>query len=378
MSAAERAIAVATHRFARPPELLASAPGRVNLIGEHTDHQDGFVLPLAIEHRTWIAYTPNGGRRAQVVAADLNKESEIDLDRLEQRPRNWSNYLVGVAYVMQKAGLPLEGWDGVIASDVPRGAGLSSSAALEIAASLAFLNSPTWDATALAKIGQEAENEWVGVSSGIMDQLVSAAAEAGAALFIDCRTLATRPVVLPGAATVVVMDTSTRRGLLGSGYDDRRRACERVAATFHAKVLRDVSWEQLHAGAEAMTEEDFRRARHVISENDRVIQAIEHATDPETLGRLIDESHRSLQHDFEVSTPELDTMAEIARAVPGCFGARMTGGGFGGAAIALIETPAIDRFVDQVSKKYQAQTGLTPTLFATSPSQGATREEYAT
>ena len=377
MSAAERAIAAATRRFAGQPGLLASAPGRVNLIGEHTDHQDGFVLPLAIEHRTWIAYSPNGGRRTTVVADDLKRESKIDLDRLEQRPHNWTNYLIGVANAMHGAGLPLGGWDGAIASDVPRGAGLSSSAALEIAASLAFLDSPTWDATVLAKIGQQAENEWVGVSSGIMDQLVSASATAGAALFIDCRTLATQPVRLPSAATVVVMDTSTRRGLVGSAYDDRRQACERVAATFGSRVLRDVSWEQLEQAGPALADEDFQRARHVISENARVIQAIEHASDPETLGRLIDESHYSLQHDFEVSTPELDVMAEIARAEPGCFGARMTGGGFGGAAIALIETPAIDRFVDQVSKKYQAQTGLTPTLFATSPSQGATREELA-
>ncbi len=378
MSAAERAVAAAIARFGEPAGLLASAPGRVNLIGEHTDHQEGFVLPMAIDDRTYIAFSPVAGPVSTIVADDLSKETQVDLNRISQRPRSWSNYLLGVVTAMQEAGLPLRSWRGAIASDVPRGAGLSSSAALEVAAALAFLDAPTWDPTVLAQVGQRAENAWVGVSSGIMDQLVSAAAVAGAALFIDCRTLETQPVRLASDATVVVMDTSTRRGLVGSAYDDRRQACHRVAAHFGATVLRDVSWEQLIAQSSSLPDEDFRRARHVTRENARVTQAIEHAGDPERLGRLINESHYSLQNDFEVSTAELDAIAEIAREENGCFGARMTGGGFGGAAIALVERNAVESFVDHVTEKYQARTGLAPTLFATSPSFGAIREEAAT
>lgn len=350
---------------------MASAPGRVNLIGEHTDHQEGFVLPLAIEQRTWIAHSPVDGRIVTAIADDLGKHTELDLDNLRPRARAWSNYLIGVAGAMQATSMPTRAWQGAIASDVPRGAALSSSAALEIAVGLALLGSPHWDPTEMALIGQRAENDWVGVSSGIMDQLVSAAAVDGSALFIDCRSLATSAVGLAHGTTVVVMDTSTRRGLVGSEYNNRKEACERVATRFGFEVLRDVTWDQLEQRKQDLNQSDFRRARHVVSENARVKRAVSASHDPELLGQLMNESHHSLAEDFEVSTAELDTMAELARTTAGCFGARMTGGGFGGAAVALVSGEYVDEFIATVSAGYEAATGLSPSLFATAPAAGA-------
>jgi len=362
-------------RFGRNPRWTIRAPGRVNLIGEHTDYNDGFVLPLAIDRAVWLALEPRAERRVVVYSVDYSQEAEFDLDNLVHGPAGWIEYLKGVAWSLQEAGYRLAGWQGVLAGDVPIGAGLSSSAALEMATARAFAAASCleWEPMIMAKLGQRAENRWVGVNCGIMDQLISAAGRAGHALLIDCRSLDTRPVPFPPGTAVVVLDTSTRRGLVDSAYNERRAQCEAAARLFGQPALRDVDYNALQARAKLLDPITYRRARHVITENQRTIQAAEAMTqaDVQTLGRLMNESHASLRDDYQVSSEALNVMVDCALAHAACYGARMTGAGFGGCAVALIDCHAADDFAAAVAADYQQRTGLRPAVYVCQATNGA-------
>lgn len=363
-------------RFGEAPKHLVRAPGRVNLIGEHTDYNDGFVLPLAIERAVWIALRPRHDRRVQLFSLEFASEGQFDLDHLE-KSGGWLEYPKGVAWALQGAGLELRGFDGVLSGDVPRGAGLSSSAALELAVAKAFhaVSGFAWEPTRMAQLAQQAENRWVGVNCGIMDQLISAAGVAHHALLIDCRSLELTPVPLPSGSKVVILDTATRRGLVDSAYNERRRQCEAASRFFGVAALRDVSLAQFNA-ATRLEPLIAKRARHVISENERTLQAAEamRQGDSVRLGQLMNASHASLRDDFEVSSAALNTMVELAQAHSGCFGARLTGAGFGGSAVALVAESQSAPFAAEVSANYQRRTGLVPQVTVTTASQGASSE----
>jgi len=342
-------------RFEETPAAVVRAPGRVNLIGEHTDYNDSFVLPMAIDRDIRIALRPRPDDTVRVYAADIDQEATFSLGALE-RGDGWQEYLKGVAWALGEDGTRLSGFDGVLAGDVPRGAGLSSSAALELAACRAFQASSgfPWQAERMARLCQRVENGWVGVNSGIMDPLISALGREGHALLLDCRTLQGEAVPLPAGHLVVVLDTGTRRGLVSSAYNERRAQCEQAALHFGVPALRDVTTEVFEAGAAGLGELPRKRARHVIGENARTLAAAAamRRGDAAALGRLMNASHESLREDFEVSSAALDAIVACAQGHPACLGARMTGAGFGGCAVALVEEGAADAFVRAVTSCY--------------------------
>ena len=351
------------------------APGRVNLIGEHTDYNDGFVLPMAIDRAVWIAGRPRDDGRVVGHSLDLDQAVEFSLVGFRHEKAGWGEYLKGVAWALQEAGYVLRGWEGVVAGDVPIAAGLSSSAALEMATARVFasVSDLAWDAATMAKLGQRAENQWVGVNCGIMDQMISAAGRAEHALLIDCRSLETQLVPLPMGTAVVILDTATRRGLVDSAYNERRARCEAAAEFFGVTALRDVSQVQFQAQAGRLDDLTQRRARHVITENARTLQAVEAMCrgDGVEMGQLMDKSHASLRDDFEVSSEELNHMVACARLEAGCYGARMTGGGFGGCAVALVRADDAHNFAHSVAACYQATTGITPNVYVCTAANGA-------
>jgi galactokinase len=363
-----------TRRYGSPPSAIVRAPGRVNLIGEHTDYNDGFVLPMAIDRAMWIALSPRSDRLVAAHSLDFDQTLEFDLDQLEKQA-GWIEYLKGMAWALQDAGHMLTGFNAVVAGDVPIGAGLSSSAAWELAAARAFsvTSGFAWDAAQMALLGQRAENKWVGVNCGIMDQMISAAGQADHALLIDCRSLETQTVPLPPNTVIIVLDTATRRGLVDSAYNERRSQCEAVAKFFGAKALRDVTLDQLNEKRDQLDRVAYRRALHVISENERTLQAAEVMKRGEAseLGQLMELSHMSLRDDFEVSSRELNIMVECAERQAGCYGARMTGAGFGGCAVALVRQDAAEAFSVGVAAEYQAATGLRPNIYICTASNGA-------
>ncbi|MBN2474227.1 MAG: galactokinase [Pirellulales bacterium] len=362
-------------RFGGSPKWIVRSPGRVNLIGEHTDYNDGFVLPLAIDRAIWMALRPRDDRRVSVYSIDYDQPGEFSLDSLTKEDGGWIEYLKGTAWSLQEAGHPLHGFEGVLVGDVPLGAGLSSSAALEMATARAFavVAGLPWDPIAMAKLGQRAENQWIGVNCGIMDQLISAAGQADHALLIDCRSLQTETVPFPPGVAVVVLDTSTRRGLVDSEYNQRRAQCESAAEFFKVSALRDVSLELFQALAHDLDEITQRRALHVITENDRTLQAVEamRRGDVAALGVLMDKSHVSLRDDYEVSSDALNAMVEVAAAHEACYGARMTGAGFGGCAVALIHAEDAEDFVQATAAAYQEKTGHTPAVYVCRATNGA-------
>jgi galactokinase len=365
-------------KFGGPPALVAKAPGRVNLIGEHTDYNDGFVLPMAIDRAIWMAASPRDDRRVVLHSLDFDRVSEFSLDDIKKGDLGPIEYVKGVAFFLAETGLDLVGFDGVMKGNVPIGAGLSSSAALELVTARVFtaLAGAPWEPVAMAKLAQRAENQWVGMNCGIMDQLISAAGQEGKALLIDCRSLELKQTPLPSGTVVVVMDTNTRRGEHGhmdSAYNERREQCEEAARIIGVPVLRDVSMEQLEANKGRLSDVTYRRARHVVSEDERTLKAykIMLADDPAALGQLMNEAHTSISRDFEVSSEALDAMAEIAQAQPGCFGARMTGGGFAGCAVALIDEGVVEAFTADVARLYEERIGIEPQLYVCRASAGA-------
>ncbi len=355
--------------FQRDPAVLAIAPGRVNLIGEHTDYNGGYVLPVAIDRTVAVAAGPSDGRVCHVRALDPGESDEFDPGSCERLPAgDWRNYVRGVAWALQDAGHRVAGADLAITGDVPQGAGLSSSAAIEVAVAgaLAAISGLAIDPRALALLAQRAENEFAGVQCGIMDQFASALSREGCALLLDCRSLDTEAVRLPAGddVAIVVVDSRVPRTLGETPYNRRREECSEAARLLGVESLRDASQEMLDAAQADLPEHLYRRARHVVTENERVLDAVEalRRGDLAGLGALMHGSHESLRDDYEVSCRELDLLVDLARHAEGVFGARLTGGGFGGCTVNLVRREAIDSFQRDVVIEYGKQTDLAPEM----------------
>ena len=373
--------------FGRAPDLWVQAPGRVNLIGEHTDYNDGFVLPCAIDYRTVIAVTARSDRQVRVVAADYGHAVDtFDLDGpIAPHPTlQWANYVRGTVKMLAEhlapLGLSLRGADLAIAGNVPQGAGLSSSASLEVAVGQAFkalLGLGDRDGvsqTDLALIAQRAENRFVGVNCGIMDQLISARAEAGHALLIDCRSLSGQPVHLPESVAVMVVHSRVRRGLVGSEYNTRRTQCEAAARHYGVPALRDVDLARLERDRGGLDEVVYRRARHIVTENARTVDAAAAlaAGDLVQLGELMAASHVSMRDDFEITHPAIDRLVDIAQQAVGHEGgARMTGGGFGGCIVVLLPDARIPDVQAAIEAAYRSPKGEPPTIWTSHAATGA-------
>ena len=361
---------------------IVRAPGRVNLIGEHTDYNEGFVLPAAIDLEIRIAYLPTADRRVELTRLDSGQRDGFDLDTPRAKTGSWLDYVAGTAWALTEAGLSLTGLRGVVASTLPTSAGLSSSAAIELASAWAMLDdgAAAVDRFELARRCQRAENAYVGVNSGLMDQFSESCGVAGSALFLDCRSSEWRPVPLPPGLEVVVLHTGSPRSLTRSEYNVRRGQCEAAVAALSRSdpaihSLRDVTPRALAAAGGRLDPVEFRRARHIVSENERVgatVEALE-AGDLEAVGELFAASHASLRDDYEVSSPELDAMVEIAVAVPGVIAARMTGAGFGGCTVNLVRPEAIGPLTAAVRDEYPSRTGLTPMILPVHVASGAGR-----
>jgi galactokinase len=376
MTMRERVEAGFRSEYGEDPKVVVRAPGRVNLIGEHTDYNDGFVLPMAIDRAAWIALRPRTDRKVRLKALDFEDDLiAFDMDVMALGDPGPAEYIKGVAWALANAGYMLTGWDGVMGGDVPIGAGLSSSAALELATARAFaaVSGFAWNAPRMAKLCQKAENEWVGVQCGIMDQMISACGEDGHALLIDCRSLETQPAPVPPGTVVVVLDTGTRRGLVGSAYNERRTQCFEAARFFGVAALRDLTRPDFEARAAELDPITRSRARHVVTENERTLRAIDamRAGDAAALGDLMDASHASLRDDFEVSSDALNTIVSVAREHAACIGARMTGGGFGGCAVALVRADDADDFVTHVDAVYRERTQHVPQIYVCRATAGA-------
>ena len=376
--------------FRGNPSGVVFAPGRVNLVGEHTDYNDGFVLPMGVDKGIAMAFAPRSDDVLRVHSADVPQTREVHLDQLGRRVSveparrgergGWFGYVAGVAWAMLGAGLPIRGADVALAADLPMGAGLSSSAALEvgIARLLMAVSDLEWDPQAAALLAQRAEREFAGVACGIMDQLAVASAHDNAALLIDCRSLETRDVPLPDQMAVVIFDSRIQRDLASSAYNDRRASCERVVDAVRVRrpeviALRDVDRDVLEEAKPALTDVDYRRALHVIQENPRpsAMSAALTAGDLAAAGRIMRDSHASLKDLYDVSTPELDALVEAAVSVPGCYGARLTGAGFGGCVVAIVDAGAERTVIDQVTERYRARTGRESTATVSRASAGA-------
>jgi galactokinase len=365
--------------FASEPRLYR-APGRVNLIGEHTDYNDGFVLPAALELATFAAVAARPDRKLRVRSLLMSQTREFDLDEKDPKPqKDWSDYVRGVAVMLERSGHRLVGADMLLDSDVPVGSGLSSSAALEVAVGYALLATAgiAIDLKALALVCQRAENEFVGMRCGIMDQFIACHGAAGRALLIDCRSLDSRLVPIDPKARLVICNTMVHHEHVASEYNARRRDCERGVELLSAvlpgiRALRDVSPAALERHAGLLPPVIYRRCRHVVTENDRTTRAAAalEAGDLELVGRLMAESHASMRDDFEITVAEVDRMVELNSGVRGVFGARMTGGGFGGCTISLVEAGAVEGFKAAVTPAYRAATRLTPVIFVSSPGAG--------
>jgi galactokinase len=371
----QQIVAAFESRFGGSPSLLVRAPGRVNLIGEHTDYNGGYVLPMAIERAVWIALRPRIDRQVRVASLDFGQLATFSLDDLQRGGSGWIEYLKGVSWALEADGYRLRGWEGTMAGDVPIGAGLSSSAAIEMATARAFavVSGFAWEPLRMAQAGRRAENKWVGVSSGIMDQMASAASVAGHALFLDCRSLEYEHVPLIIGVVVIVLDTATRRGLVDSGYNERFKQCQAAARQLGVALLRDASLESLQKKAGELDEVILRRARHIVTEDQRVLEAVQamRAGNVVRLGQLLDASHFSMRDDFEITNEALNIMVSCARKQKGCYGARMTGGGFGGCALAMVEAEQAWTFSERVVECYRKESGLEPTVYICQASQGA-------
>ena len=361
---------------------IARAPGRVNLIGEHTDYNEGFVLPVAIDLETWMAFRPTGDRRVELELAATGERDGFDLDAIGPRRGTWIDYVAGVARELLVSGRPLRGLRGVVAGTLPQSAGLSSSAALELAGAWALLAAAGHDPidpTTLARLAQRAENEYVGVACGLMDQFASANGRPGEALLLDCRSLAWRGVPLPLADhALVVCHSGSERRLGASAYNERRSQCEAAVAAIrprhpNVRSLRDVDRAMLDEARDTLDPVVARRARHVVEENGRVLETVAafEAGDLTAVGRLWAASHESLRDLFEVSSPELDALVEIATSVDGVVAVRMTGAGFGGCTVNLVRRDAVDRLRAAIGTEYPARTGRIPAVLPVEPASGA-------
>lgn len=363
--------------FQGGPEVFIKSPGRVNLIGEHTDYNDGFVMPMALEQGTYLALQSRQDPTVDLYSEETKSRMEIDLASLAHglsHFQGWEKYAAAVLNALQTVYGPLKGFSAAICSDLPIGAGLSSSASFELALAYAvsWVNNIPWQPVAMAKLMQVAESEGVGVSCGIMDQLICAVGQQGHALKIDCRSLETASACLPPASAVVILDTGTRRGLKDSAYNQRRQECLEAAHSLQVASLREARLDELFAYKSKLPPLLYRRAYHVVSENERVLSAFRalKENDAQTLGRLLIDSHHSLNRFYEVSSEALNLMVSLALQSPGCYGARMTGAGFGGCVVALVAVPALKDFLAIIEQNYNEQSGYTLNAYVSSPAAG--------
>ncbi len=352
------------------------APGRVNLIGEHTDYNDGFVMPVALDFSTWATVSPLENRKLQIFSENFDEHVEVDLDDKNLVGRgHWSDYPIGVAVVLERAGHRLRGAKLHLRGEVPIGSGLSSSAAVEVATACALVaNSGLHiDERELARLCQRAENEFVGARVGIMDQFISLFGQAHKALLLDCRSLEFRLLPVPDNVRLIICNTMVKHELASSAYNERRAMCEAGAKHMNVAALRDATLEQLEQHRSGLPEVVYRRCRHVITENARVLiagDALEQG-DLDHFGQLMAESHESLRDDYEVSSDELDLMVELAQKVEGVYGARMTGGGFGGCTVNLVRNENVEEFHARVAEGYERVTNIKPEIYITTAANGA-------
>lgn len=356
------------------PTVVARGPGRINLIGEHVDYSGGLVLPAAVDLDVVVAARARSDARAHVIAADLDAEDRFRLDATS-RGDGWVSYVRGVAHLLRDAGVPVPGFDMALAGDVPRGGGMSSSAALEVAAATALLAlaGGAMDGVRLAQLCRRAETEWAGVSCGIMDQLIAVLGRAGNALLVDTRTLAYRHVPLPPTVRVIAVDSGVRRDLRESRYNDRVASTRQAAGLLGVTRLGDVTPDSFERRAADLPEPVLRRARHVVTEIQRTrdaAHALAHGHVDEA-GRLMNASHESLRDDFEVSTPELDALVAAARRVDGVYGSRLTGAGWGGCTVSLVRDAAVEEFLSRVPVDYREATGRDAVVYVLSAVDGA-------
>jgi galactokinase len=371
--------AVFAEAFGGAPDCIARAPGRVNLIGEHTDYNDGFVLPAAISVQTLVAARRRGDGEVHAVAADFGNDAcrfplAPPIARSDGQP--WSNYLRGMLQAMQAEGLKLPGADLVLAGNVPQGSGLSSSASLEVAVGTVFagLAGLAIDRTRIARLGQAAECDFVGTQCGIMDQLVSARGQEGHALLIDCRSLDCRPIAMPQDLAIMIVHSGITRGLVEGAYNERRAQCEAAARKLGVPALRDADLAMLDAARTRLAPLEHARARHVITENVRTLAAAEalERNDLAALGNLMAQSHISMRDDFAITLPPIDALVYLLQqAIGDQGGARMTGGGFGGAVVALMPSAETARVAAAVRAGYRTPAGDEPAIMLETASAGA-------
>ncbi len=381
---------LATHyrnKFGHVPAHIARAPGRVNLLGEHVDYNDGFVLPAAIDRATYIAFSPAEAAHSTIVAADFDQQVSFSHETIPSKTQpdgsplsEWGLYPAGTMWALMGEGLSTPAMNAVFTSDVPRGSGLSSSASVEMAFAVAWQTLGSWSLPPMkrALLGQKAENQYVGVNCGIMDQFSSACGVENRLLLLDCRSLEWITLPLPNDVAIIVADTTVRRKLTSGEYNKRRSACEEAVRLLkenlpNIKSLRDVSPEDFNRLAHKLPEEVEKRARHVVEEIQRSdqSQALLEAGDIHNFGRLMNECHVSLRDLYEVSCPELNAMVNIAQSLNGCYGARLTGAGFGGCTVNLVAIEKVDGFVAALAKGYEKETNLHPEIYVTRASNGA-------
>ncbi|HJZ64785.1 MAG TPA: galactokinase [Candidatus Acidoferrum sp.] len=379
-SSVARVTKIFAQHFGGSPRIFR-APGRVNLIGEHTDYNDGFALPAAIDLYTWVAISPRNDPTLHIFSANLKESAEIDLNAKNPKPkRHWSDYIGGVALMLQNAGIPLRGADVAIHSDVPCGSGLSSSAALEVSTASAFLanSGNSLEKLEISKLCQRAENEFVGARTGMMDQFAACFGKAGHALLLDCRTLTGSPVPIPPELSLVICNTMVKHEHSGGEYNARRAQCEegvRLLKRWYPQIsaLRDVTLSQLLQHESDFPPQTLRRCKHVISEDEGVLDFAEamRQNNFAEAGKFMAQSHASLRDDFEVSCRELDVMVELAQEIEGVIGARMTGGGFGGCTINLVARESVEEFRVAIAAGYKSATGIAPDIMVCAAGEGA-------
>lgn len=363
--------------FETAPKFIVRAPGRANLIGEHTDYNDGFVLPFAVDRAVWIAGRQRDDNIIRVFTLDYGETiAEFTTSQLQDNWPHWTTYIRGAWWLLQVLGQPPKGVDVVIGSDIPAGGGMSSSAAVSVGAIetvLAVLDVATHSQKEKALLGVRIEREFVGLPVGVMDQMASAVPDADAAILLDCRSLETINVKIPLTAQVVVINSMKERQLVGSPYAERRRQCEEASEILGVAALRDTTLAAVEAHRKQLGDVRYRRARHVVTENKRTLQTVELLAkdDLAAVGNLLNASHVSLRDDYETSVAELDILTEIARQHPSCYGARIMGGGFGGCAVSLLDPTGYKDFVAHVEKIYSARTNLAPEFYMVSPTRGS-------
>ena len=377
---AEHSAALFVRCFGHEPRWTVAAPGRVNLIGEHTDYNEGFVLPMAIERHMVMVADRNPDRQAVLHSVTTGETATFSLrPPVQPGPPAWSNYVRGVVAGFQQRGRKVSGFDAVIDSALPYGGGLASSAALEVATAtlLETLGGAALDPIEKALLCQQAEHEFAGVPCGIMDQFTSILGRSDHALLLDCRSRTATPVPMTDpTVTVLIVNTHVRHKLADGEYAKRRSECQAAALWLGVPALRDAGLKALEAAQRKLDPVVFRRARHVVTENERTLQFARalQAADWETVGQLMYASHASLRDDYQVSCPELDTIVEIAKSIPakdGMIGCRMTGGGFGGCAVCLVKTDAVQRLTRTIAEAYERKTRTQPTIFSSRPAAGA-------